>query len=170
MTSQTVTNVTPRQQACSPTMRVTKSLLGYGVVAGAVFETAVLIQGLTRRGFSIAHDEASLLSNGPLGWIQIAAFAVSGLATMAFAIGARRALAGRTGGTWGSSADRQLRRRAGRRGNAARRPGRRLRSRRARGPGHAAELARRRAPHLGGYRVHRAYRSVAGPRRTGLGQ
>jgi len=69
MTSQTVTNVTPRQQACSPAKRVTKWLLGYGVVAGAVFETAVLFQGLTRRGFSIAHD-ASLLSNGSLGWIQ----------------------------------------------------------------------------------------------------
>ncbi len=101
MTSQTVTNVIPRQQSCSPATRVTKSLLGYGVVAGAVFEAAVLAQGLTRHGFSIAHDDASLLSNGPLGWIQIATFLVSGLATIAFAIGAGRALAGRAGGTWG---------------------------------------------------------------------
>jgi hypothetical protein len=80
MTSQTVTSVIPREQSCTPALRVTKSLLGYGVVAGAVFEAAVLIQGLTRRGFSIAHDDASLLSNGPLGWIQIATFVVSGLA------------------------------------------------------------------------------------------
>ena len=101
MTSQTVTSVIPREQSCTPAVRVTKSLLGYGVVAGAVFEAAVLIQGLTRRGFSIAHDDASLLSNGPLGWIQIATFVVSGLATIAFAIGASRALTGRTGGTWG---------------------------------------------------------------------
>jgi hypothetical protein len=101
MTSQTVTSVIPREQSCTPASRVTKSLLGYGVVAGAVFEAAVLIQGLTRRGFSIAHHDASLLSNGPLGWIQIATFVVSGLATIAFAIGASRALASRTGGTWG---------------------------------------------------------------------
>jgi hypothetical protein len=87
------------QRGCAT--RVTKSLLGYGVVAGAVFETAVLVQGLTRHGFSLAHDDASLLSNGPLGWIQIAAFLVSGLAAIAFAVGARRALAGRAGGTWG---------------------------------------------------------------------
>ena len=101
MTSHTVTNVIPREQSCSTATRVTKSLLGYGVVAGAVFEAAVLVQGLTRHGFSIAHDDASLLGNGPLGWIQIAAFLVSGLATIAFAVGARRALAGRAGGTWG---------------------------------------------------------------------
>ncbi len=101
MTSQTLTDVNPGEQTCTRAGRVTKSLLGYGVVAGAVFEIAVLIQGLTRRGFSIAHDDASLLSNGPLGWIQIAAFLVCGLATIAFAIGAGRALAGRTGGSWG---------------------------------------------------------------------
>ena len=102
MTSQTVTNVIPCEQSGGSTAtRVTKSLLGYGVVAGAVFETAVLVQGLTRHGFSLAHDDASLLSNGPLGWIQLAAFLVSGLATIAFAVGARRALACRAGGTWG---------------------------------------------------------------------
>ena len=101
MTSQAVSNVIPREQSCSPAARVTKSLLGYGVVAGAVFEAAVLVQGLARRGFSIAHDDASLLSNGPLGWIQIATFVVCGLATIAFAIGAGRAMAGRAGGTWG---------------------------------------------------------------------
>jgi hypothetical protein len=101
MTSQTVTNVSPREQSCSPATRVTKSLLGYGVVAGAVFEAAVLAQGLTRHGFSIAHDDASLLSNGPLGWIQVATFLICGLAMSAFAIGAGRALAGQAGGTWG---------------------------------------------------------------------
>jgi hypothetical protein len=84
-----------------PAVRVTKSLLGYGVVAGTVFEASILGQGLTRRGFSLAHHDASLLANGPLGWIQIATFVVCGLMTIAFAAGARRALAGRPGGTWG---------------------------------------------------------------------
>jgi hypothetical protein len=100
VTTQTVTAVNPRP-GCTPASRVTKSLLGYGVLAGAVFEASILIQGLTRHGFRLAHDDASLLSNGPLGWIQIATFLVSGAMTIAFAVGARRALAGRAGGRWG---------------------------------------------------------------------
>ena len=86
---------------CSPAQRVTRSLLGYGVLAGVVFEASILIQGLTRHGFRLAHDDASLLSNGPLGWLQIATFLVSGAMTIAFAVGARRALAGHAGGRWG---------------------------------------------------------------------
>ncbi len=83
---------------CTPAQRVTRSLLGYGVLAGAVFEVSVLVQGLTRRGFRLAHDDASLLSNGPLGWIQIATFLAAGAMTIACAAGMRRALAGRS---WG---------------------------------------------------------------------
>jgi hypothetical protein len=67
-----------------------------------VFEASVLIQGLTRRGFHLAHHDASLLSNGPLGWIQIATFAVAGAMTIACAVGMRRALAGAAlAGPWG---------------------------------------------------------------------
>ncbi|HET9971002.1 MAG TPA: DUF998 domain-containing protein [Streptosporangiaceae bacterium] len=98
MTTQTALAPAP---ACTPAQRVTRSLLGYGVLAGAVFEASVLIQGLTRRGFRLAHHDASLLSNGPLGWIQIATFAVAGAMTIACAVGIRRALAGRPGGVWG---------------------------------------------------------------------
>src|SRR6266567_4612832 len=98
----TTTAITPdRAAACTPAQRVTKSLLGYGVLAGVVFETSVLIQGLTRHGFRIAHDDASLLANGPLGWIQVATFLLAGAMTVAFAAGARRALAGQAGGKWG---------------------------------------------------------------------
>jgi hypothetical protein len=87
---------------CTPAQRVTRSLLGYGVLAGAVFEVSILVQGLTRHGFRLAHDDASLLSNGPLGWIQVATFLVAGAMTIACAAGMRRALAG-TGfaGRWG---------------------------------------------------------------------
>ena len=88
-------------QSFTRAQRVTRSLLGYGVLAGVVFEASVLIQGLTRRGFRLAHHDASLLSNGPLGWIQIATFAVAGAMTIACAVGMRRALAGRPGGVWG---------------------------------------------------------------------
>lgn len=98
MTTQTALAPAP---ACTPAQRVTRSLLGYGVLAGVVFEASVLIQGLTRRGFRLAHHDASLLSNGPLGWIQIATFAVAGAMTIACAVGMRRALAGRPGGAWG---------------------------------------------------------------------
>ena len=100
MTAQTLTTASPRQKPCLAD-RVTKSLLGYGVLAGTVFEVSVLVQGLTRHGFRIAHDDASLLANGPLGWIQVATFLVAGAMTVAFAVGARRALAGRAGGKWG---------------------------------------------------------------------
>ncbi len=92
----TTTAITPdRAAACTPAQRVTKSLLGYGVLAGVVFETSVLIQGLTRHGFRIAHDDASLLSNGPLGWIQVTTFLLAGAMTIAAAAGARRAMPGR---------------------------------------------------------------------------
>src|SRR5689334_10766208 len=92
----TTTAVTPTATpACTPAQRVTRSLLGYGVLAGVVFEASVLIQGLTRHGFRIAHDDASLLSTGPLGWIQIATFLLAGAMTIAAAAGMRRAMASR---------------------------------------------------------------------------
>src|SRR5438477_10160613 len=89
----TITRTTT--QTCTPSQRVTRSLLGYGVLAGTVFGASVLIQGLTRHGFRIAHDDASLLSNGPLGWIQVTTFLLAGAMTIAAAIGARRAMLGR---------------------------------------------------------------------------
>jgi len=101
MTTQTA--IAP-SQACSPGQRVTRSLLGCGGLAGTVFGASVLIQGRTRHGFRLAHHDASLLSNGPLGWIQIATFVACGAMTIAAAAGMRRALAGRAGrlaGSWG---------------------------------------------------------------------
>jgi uncharacterized protein DUF998 len=81
---------------CPPAQRVTRSLLGYGVLAGAVFEVSILVQGLTRHGFRLAHDDASLLSNGPLGWIQVTTFLIAGAMTIACAVGMRRALSDRS--------------------------------------------------------------------------
>jgi Protein of unknown function (DUF998) len=99
MTTQTASRTAP---ACTPAQRVTRSLLGYGVLAGVVFEVSILIQGLTRRGFRLAHHDASLLSNGPLGWIQVTTFLVAGAMTIACAAGMRRALAGvGSAGRWG---------------------------------------------------------------------
>src|SRR6266702_4025157 len=101
MTTQTAAAAVTPGRTCTPAQRVTKSLLGYGVLAGVAFEASILVQGLTRHGFRLAHHDASLLSNGPLGWIQIVTFLVAGAMTIACAIGMRRAMAGRAGGTWG---------------------------------------------------------------------
>ena len=92
-----VTTATTRTttEICTPAQRVTKSLLGYGVLAGAVFEVSIIIQGLARHGFRMAHDDASLLANGPLGWIQVATFLLAGAMTIAAALGMRRAMASR---------------------------------------------------------------------------
>ncbi len=75
---------------CDPATRVTRSLLGYGVIAGPMYVVVSLTEGLTRDGFDLRHDAWSLLSNGPLGWIHIANLALTGLMTIAFAAGLRR--------------------------------------------------------------------------------
>lgn len=94
MTTQTATApVTAR--TCALEGRVTRSLLGYGPLAGIVYVGSIYSQGLTRRGFSIPHDDTSLLANGPLGWIQVATFLVAGAMTIAAAAGVHRAVPSR---------------------------------------------------------------------------
>jgi len=78
----------------------TRSLLRYGIVAGPVYVAVSLAQAFTRDGFDLRRHAWSLLENGPLGWIQVANFVVTGLATVAAAVGLYRALGpGRTR-TW----------------------------------------------------------------------
>ena len=86
--------------ACSPAARVTRSLLGYGVLAGPFYVAVALGQGLLRPGFDLAHDDVSLLSNGAFGWIQVANFLITGLMVVACAAGVRRALGTGRGATW----------------------------------------------------------------------
>jgi hypothetical protein len=76
---------------------VTRSLLGYGPLAGAFYLVSGLAQALTRDGFDLTRHDLSLLANGPLGWIQVTTLVLSGLMTVAAAVGVRRAL----GGGWG---------------------------------------------------------------------
>ena len=90
-----------RQAACTPAARLTRSLLGYGALAGPFYVVVVLGQALLRPGFDLAHDDASLLSNGSYGWIQIANFLLTGAMVIAFAVGVRRALKGGSAQTWG---------------------------------------------------------------------
>jgi hypothetical protein len=90
----------PTVTTCSPAGRVTRSLLGYGIIAGPVYLVTSLAQALTRPGFDLGRHEWSLLANGPFGWIQIANFVVSGLMAVAFAAGLGRALRGGRGRRW----------------------------------------------------------------------
>jgi len=80
---------------------MTDRLLKCGVLAGPLYVIVGVIQALFREGFDIRRHALSLLSNGSLGWIQIASFLVSGLLVIASAIGMRQRLRGGRAGTWG---------------------------------------------------------------------
>ncbi|MDI1465913.1 DUF998 domain-containing protein [Catellatospora sp. KI3] len=85
--------MTAAAATCPPLpVRITKSLLGYGVIAGPIYVVTGLAQALTRDGFDLSRHAWSLLANGEHGWIQIANFIVAGLMTVAAAVGLRRAL------------------------------------------------------------------------------
>ena len=78
---------------CPPLqVRITKSLLGYGVIAGPIYVVVAAAQALTREGYDPMRHAVSQLSNGALGWIQIVNFVVTGAMTIAAAVGVRRAL------------------------------------------------------------------------------
>jgi hypothetical protein len=88
------------EQGWTPT-NVTRSLLGWGAVAGPFYVIVSLAQALTREGFDLTRHEWSLLANGDLGWIQVANFVLTGVMVLAFAVGLSRALAGEHGGRVG---------------------------------------------------------------------
>jgi Protein of unknown function (DUF998) len=75
-----------------PPTRITKSLLGYGVIAGPIYVLAVAGQMAMRDGFDPTRHAASQLANGDFGWIQIATLLVTGAMTVAAAVGVRRSL------------------------------------------------------------------------------
>jgi hypothetical membrane protein len=85
---------------CTPAARITRSLLGYGIVAGPLYVVVALTQALTRDGFDLSRHAWSLLANGGLGWIQITNFVVTGLMIVAAALGVRRALASGRARIW----------------------------------------------------------------------
>jgi len=85
---------------CSPGQRITRSLLGYGVIAGPLYLIVAVVQILTRAGFDPSRHSWSLLANGGPGWVQTTNFAVTGAMTIAFAVGLRRALRSGVAATW----------------------------------------------------------------------
>lgn len=76
-------------------------LLTCGAAAGPIYIVVGLAQALTREGFDMRRHALSQLSNGDLGWIQVANFLVSGLLVLAGAWGVRRVLHAGRAGTWG---------------------------------------------------------------------
>jgi hypothetical membrane protein len=87
--------------SCDRPSAVTRSLLGYGPLAGVVYVTSGVVQGVTRDGFDLSRHSLSLLANGPLGWIHVTTLVVAGLMTIAAAVGVHRAL--RQAGSWGGA-------------------------------------------------------------------
>jgi hypothetical protein len=71
------------------------------MLAGPLYIIVGVLQVLFRDGFDIRRHPLSLMSNGDLGWIQIASFVVSGLLVIGCAIGMRRVLHPGRAGTWG---------------------------------------------------------------------
>jgi hypothetical protein len=90
----------PATAPCTPEARVTRSLLGYGVIVGPVYVVTSVVQGMLRPGFDFTRHDWSILANGSWGWIQSANLIVSGLMVAAFAAGVRRALRPGPGSRW----------------------------------------------------------------------
>lgn len=69
---------------------VTRSLLGWGVVAGPFYLSFGLILAVTRPGFDVTRDALSLLLLGDIGWLQGLNLVLSGLMVVSAAIGLTR--------------------------------------------------------------------------------
>ncbi|UUU38206.1 DUF998 domain-containing protein [Streptomyces sp. NBC_00162] len=84
----------------TPARSATRSLLTCVVVASPLWAVVSLTQAAGRDGFDITRHPLSALSNGSLGWLQIANFLVAGALLAIGATGLRRALHGTPGSTW----------------------------------------------------------------------
>ncbi|UYM06628.1 DUF998 domain-containing protein [Solicola gregarius] len=71
---------------------VTRSLLGWGVVAGPFYVVIGLVLALTRPGFDLASHALSMLTLGDHGWMQRANLVVSALMVLAAAYGVLRVI------------------------------------------------------------------------------
>ncbi|MFW6598964.1 DUF998 domain-containing protein [Propionibacteriaceae bacterium Y2011] len=74
---------------------VTRSMLGWGVVAGPFYLAFGVILALTRDGFDLSRHALSLLTLGPGGWLQVLNLALTGIMVIVAGWGLLRALEGR---------------------------------------------------------------------------
>jgi hypothetical membrane protein len=100
MTETTARTASAATVPCTPRARITRSLLGYGVLAGPFYIAVSLVQAVTRDGFDLSRHEWSLLANGPGGWIQMLNLVLTGLMVVAAAVGFHRALPEGRGARW----------------------------------------------------------------------
>ncbi|MFD6142501.1 DUF998 domain-containing protein [Promicromonospora sp. NPDC060271] len=85
---------------------VTRSMLGWGVVAGPFYLLVGLVLALTREGFDFARHPLSVLMLGDGGWMQVTNLALSGVMVLVAGIGLVRAGARGTGigvGSYGAA-------------------------------------------------------------------
>ncbi|HEX6509727.1 MAG TPA: DUF998 domain-containing protein [Chloroflexota bacterium] len=99
-TSRPVTAAEDNDGAFGPTTETTKKLLSCLLLAGPLFVVVAVIQIFTRPGFDLTRHALSLLTIGSWGWVQSSNFVVTGLLTIAGAMGVRRVLRGGSGGRW----------------------------------------------------------------------
>jgi hypothetical protein len=86
----------PVHSGTSAAARTRRTRLACLAAAGPLYLASGLAQALTRDGFDLTRHPLSLLSNGSLGWIQIATFMAAGVLTIVGATGlpwARRLVA-----------------------------------------------------------------------------
>lgn len=72
------------------TAAVTRSMLGWGVVAGPFYLAFGMVLALTRPGFDLGRDALSILLLGDLGWLQATNLVLSGLMVIVAAVGLSR--------------------------------------------------------------------------------
>ena len=87
-----VSNETASTEGFDRAAAVTRSLLGYGVIAGPIYLVVGLAQAAFRDGFDLTRHSLSLLANGPWGWVQVLNLIVTGLMVVAAAVGFMRAM------------------------------------------------------------------------------
>ncbi|WP_194819162.1 DUF998 domain-containing protein [Nocardia sp. XZ_19_385] len=78
----------------------TRALLICGAIAGPLFLAAVALEGATRADYDPVRHPISSLALGPYGWTQTATFLVSGILSLAYAVGLRAALTPGRGRLW----------------------------------------------------------------------
>ncbi|MGC4815438.1 DUF998 domain-containing protein [Micromonospora sp. DT228] len=84
--------MTSRTTVTATHLRRTRLLLGCGTAAGVLFPALSFGQAFTRSGFDLRRHAVSALTLGDLGWLQVIAFAGTGVLAVAFAVGLWRAL------------------------------------------------------------------------------
>jgi hypothetical protein len=70
------------------------------VIDGPLFVVVFLVEAATRAGYDSLRHPVSSLALGDHGWTQTANFVITGLLTLAFAVGLRRAFWPPEGSTW----------------------------------------------------------------------